>query len=731
MDRALYNDGFEVTQKQLQRTEDTRVFHMLERFKDTTQMGVASGLGVAPNAGDASLVDVSPGSGYEFIEIETPLVAQTLRPGSTLVVLFYTEIETDPSPHVSDGSTAATAARRAVRFASYSQTEFQSLPATSSDLSIDAQDRALIIALVPATVSGVGSLTTNDITLPDTLERVLTITQPVNTTGVAVVSIDPTTPITAELTPPGTGTLTYDAGGGVADPELSWTAPGDSGPGSTQLITDDGVFTLASANGRTIDVDVLRMQLPSTNQTDNLTVYPFYDPSFQPVPVSASDLLHRDSRVMSVTNNPHGLRLEDLLDAQAGALGVSVPLVTGKGLLNTIANSTIPQLVQNYASATGPEQVKRTLLWESSRVSFPSTSKIGAIRIYRSPFTLSGFTNQLELVQNCFWDGANEVWTRDNTGQFASRIYLDGTIGIGSLHSSAPGPATWTDAEGGGGWDVDSHNFIWRGSLKLGDELNNTTQAAQEVPRLQINRSAVADASKTLVFKSDIQGAGPLAVRVYRSRFAGASNIYDSLYGAPTVGECLELVINARWDGSPLPGMWFRDAGITDSFKITISPRAVFAAWKDVLSADGWLDDLPDPLDVPPGAGWDFLGWEALPESRVLRAQNTCRAWGTVVTGVSASVSDGFGFDSTITYAGSAATVTFATGLEMANTDYSVLITNNTTTTGEILVPRVSSKGLGSFNIEVKFLPAGGGATSTLDLSSFGRVFGVAVFASQ
>ena len=56
MDRSLYPEGVEVHQDDLERTESTRAFHILQRQLDTTDTGVVSGFAVTLNADPTKLM---------------------------------------------------------------------------------------------------------------------------------------------------------------------------------------------------------------------------------------------------------------------------------------------------------------------------------------------------------------------------------------------------------------------------------------------------------------------------------------------------------------------------------------------------------------------------------------------------------------------------------------------------------------------------------------------------
>ena len=111
MDRSLYPEGVEVHQVDLERTETTKAFHILQRQTDSTITGVVSGFDVTINSGDNTLIDVASGTGYtpngEYIEFSGPQTGLALSDYTASVTNFvlaiYTEIESDLQPHETSG----------------------------------------------------------------------------------------------------------------------------------------------------------------------------------------------------------------------------------------------------------------------------------------------------------------------------------------------------------------------------------------------------------------------------------------------------------------------------------------------------------------------------------------------------------------------------------------------------------------------------------------------------
>ena len=105
MDRTTFNDGARVDQRQLQCVETNRTFHMLRRFEDGYQSGVAEGLTVTANPLNTNLVDIAGGFGYapngELIAaaLERALERRPLRMRRT--ALRRTQRSSAPSAHCS------------------------------------------------------------------------------------------------------------------------------------------------------------------------------------------------------------------------------------------------------------------------------------------------------------------------------------------------------------------------------------------------------------------------------------------------------------------------------------------------------------------------------------------------------------------------------------------------------------------------------------------------------
>lgn len=107
----------------------------------------------------------------------------------------------------------------------------------------------------------------NDLTIwgtpaaPDAVVGARFATQPVNITGVAIVSVSTTAA-------DGAGTLSFTFVGTLLD----WQAPGAGAPGPAQNVGAGGTFVLDGGDGSTITVKVVGASLPGANQVDAITI---------------------------------------------------------------------------------------------------------------------------------------------------------------------------------------------------------------------------------------------------------------------------------------------------------------------------------------------------------------------------------------------------------------------------------------------------------------------------
>lgn len=308
MDGSIYNDGILVDASQLNRTELTKSEQILRTRTDVWEIGVHTGFLVTPNPVNTGRVDVALGTGYavngEFVESLTDQLNLQLS-DSTLgatnwVVAFYTETKTSVNPHETNGTTQPSEARRAVRIRILTPVQFNALPLSDLSFATDAQDRALLLAIVTATG---GALTTSNIENSPpwrSIKYAIMSTPPLS--GVTIAA-------TADSTPEGSGGLIkFETGPN----RLSWQAPTEIGFGSSVNVPADGFYTLTAVGGSTIQVYVVVSGLPISSTTIQVLVQGLYS---QIVPrMSSTDRHHRSMLGTGIPSpsNPHGLSISDI-----------------------------------------------------------------------------------------------------------------------------------------------------------------------------------------------------------------------------------------------------------------------------------------------------------------------------------------------------------------------------------------------------------------------------------
>lgn len=324
-DRSLFPEGCTVSQNDLKNEVDSRIAEHLSRSLDEASMGVVSGLVVSVGAVDNTRVDVTAGYGYapngELVELAPGQSSLALASGVlgavNYVVLVSSEVQSRPLPHESNGTSPFSRAVRASRLRTYTAAQFAALPLTSTNLAADAQDRALLLAVVTATG---GALAPGSIELPTVHSTINYASAPQNVTGVRITAVDSGT---AE----GVGTLTWTLVGTF----LSWQAPGEAVGGNVN-VGGGGAFVLTSGGGSTLGIFVIAGSLPAANQSDSITIANLYS---EDVPrFTSEDSLHR-SLLGSGTpspGNPHGLTIEDIGGSELAELSGHIDLQHTNGI---------------------------------------------------------------------------------------------------------------------------------------------------------------------------------------------------------------------------------------------------------------------------------------------------------------------------------------------------------------------------------------------------------------
>lgn len=316
MKRTEYFNDTMPGETQLNNTEDTKIEAILERMRSSSQMGIVSGFEITVNAGDATKIDISAGTGYtggkyeqneysgdgsgERIHSVTAIVtaqglADYTNGENNYVTIVYAETSSDSLAERDFPYTA----HDTIYSESYSvsvldETSWAAL--TASQL-----NNRILVGIVSANGAGV-ALTSADITqVVQPKEHPTVGSQPDTLTGVTV-------GVLADSTSIGTATIRFVS----ATKQLYYTAPGDA-EGSAVTITSSGSYTLYSSTASlTVIVSVVFGSLPAGDITDTFLVESLYGaevPRF-----SAVDSVHRDF-IGSGTPTPqniHGISFDDI-----------------------------------------------------------------------------------------------------------------------------------------------------------------------------------------------------------------------------------------------------------------------------------------------------------------------------------------------------------------------------------------------------------------------------------
>jgi hypothetical protein len=593
MDRSTYPQLVQVMQTHLVNTEETKDLHIRQRFRDTSSLGVTTGLDVTINANPTRL-NIAAGSGYvpngEWIEVTASQAAIALADYTldvdNYVYLIYTEVQDRPEAHAFGGTTAPTRATRSFRVAVYTLAQYTALPATDPDLTKDAKDRALLVCKARAQGENV-ALTTGNLTVPDVRPRIISLTQLTTIPGIEIIGVDPSTPTTAEAlaagftTPNHQATFVYTYIASPFSATLKYRAPGDttggdSGFGSPVTISNPGApFTLLSNNGKYVFVgralSMLMMSgtLITTESVDSIEMY-----AEAVVRTSARDELHRrrSGSTLPQNRNAHGTSMKDLGNTHES----THTLFLGTLLQSTVGQALVPRIVAQMSTFG-----TRTYLFE-----IPLASSTRKIRFYVNAF------RTLDITVNARWftdaAGTTNQWIKDDTVEAASKFSIsDGSFSC--FGRTASDPSNWDDAT----WTsiplfvthlagIDSKGVAnINGQAIFGGSILAT--AAQLLgARAFADYAATGVNVRTLLFASQITGGGTPGsyLRIYRSNSSSVAMTHT-----------LEFVFNAAWDGT----QWVKDSlAAASKLQIGFSGFAFFqraaggAAFTDVADPTGW-----------------------------------------------------------------------------------------------------------------------------------------------
>ncbi len=339
--RSTFPEGIEVHQRHLANTETQRSAYDKQILTDASTRGVASGL-VVTVGGTTTRISIALGSAYapngEFMTLAAPQTNVALADDTlgvvNYVILMYDEVESQPESHETDGTTRNALATVSPRLVVLTAAQHAALPVDNAVLTTNDQNRGAIIAKVTANGPAV-ALTDGSIENASPFPNSLNSTQPVNITGITVISVDTDTDV-------GTGTLSFNFG----TTALTWSAPGDVA-GAPVVLTVSQTEVLTSSNGQTMLVRVAFASIPSSNKTDSIVISNIYTQSV--IRFSAIDDQHRSliGTGVPTTVNPHGMTLEDLSPGTVGSIEDHQDVQHHNGLArfnnaNTLLMSVVP-----------------------------------------------------------------------------------------------------------------------------------------------------------------------------------------------------------------------------------------------------------------------------------------------------------------------------------------------------------------------------------------------------
>lgn len=550
-DRSTFPDGVPVHDVDLQ-NESTQVSTQLRRrLMDHAQSGLVSGGVISLNGTTPSRIDVTSlvayAPGGEMIEIgaQTSLAMADYTLGAVnYVVAVYTESQGTPQAHQTDGTTRNTRATRSGRLVVMSQAQYSAMPATSTDLSVNAVDRAAPIGIVLA--NGFTGATPNSLIAGDIIQDTAwssfvypNYPSPTTLTGINIASID-------QATVAGTGSLAFTAAGTT----VTWAAPGGTA-GAAVNIGAGGQFTLTSGTiARTITINVIAELLPLVNATVSIVVNIGYTPSFGPR-FSLRDMAHRSTvgSVAPTYTNPHGQ-----VPADWGAQAVDIPMQVrfGDNYLGSDLHASYPRVTARMRSGV------RTL-YDQYQVN--RTNNIWA-RMYAAPIA----NGEQWFTVNARWNQASSQWVPDYSSA-NSYAYVIGDGRAQMLYAATAGAAfansAWVTAAE---WSPGSY------ALNLGSGMLTGTSDSQR-PRIDIDyRDSSTDRTRVLRSASSA------------SSTVGGINIYRVSSSAQGGDYAIEICANAEYSNAS--SQFHQMDAARASTRLAISPTGMTLFGKAAGSAD-------------------------------------------------------------------------------------------------------------------------------------------------
>lgn len=558
-----FPESVEVASTDLQLETNQRIAEDNERLIDIATPGVASGLAITINGSDNKLFDIDTGHGYcpngQLITNTAPILGHALSDPTLNVVnyvtLMYTEAGSAPRAIESTGNRANTVETGIFRVVVLSATAFAALTATSSNLAINAKDRALVIGTILSKGSGnpllISGIVSANRALADSNPITVRMPSPATVTGVEAVG----TNYGSTGLPPtlGAGTLTLDNSTPTA-PTLAWQCNGDT-IGSPVNVAAGGYFDL-TAGGPSLSV--LRVFVsPELFPVPSVTAYTdtvILDQNLYPIEISpelsAIDRRHRKTfgDAAPNTSNVHGTRGSDI----SPVLRVQQGIILGDGLAADVAHSTIPRM---YAVATVGADYSLMAEWAGAVVGITH-------RIY-----VDGVGNKFETT-NAYWDAANTNWRKDTEG-FGATLERQTDL-LHEIDTRAPSAGSpWVT----GAWE--------RASIET-----RTGTTVQKVFDISGDNMDASDAVSSGYLQSMLSAT---TARWQLSAIIDAiTNIGYRRYAVISGGKLFEEeTINARWDGTN----WNRDVSSDGAMKHSRTPATGdINYWFDATATAAWVD---------------------------------------------------------------------------------------------------------------------------------------------
>lgn len=308
----------------------------------------------------------------------------------------------------------------------------------------------------------------------------------------------------------------------------------------------------------------------------------------------------------------------------------------------------------------------RGFLWE-----IQSKAAGEKVRLYVSDGDLG---NTLEITYNALWSGS--LWIPDNSSVRCMRLQI-GQDGLLLEFVDTPGAsfaeAVWSGRRLLNFEDVSQFANLYYTLNVVARAVIGSSLEGVLTPQLTLNPQQQTNDRGLLVQSVDPNGSPLFGFWIYTSRTAGADN------GA------VEIAYNAKWTGSLWEAQWTGASYVLrfSNSKFVLGKRASTAL--DTWGEAGWAYLEVDP--TPPA------NYYSIPPTAVPRVnpKNTVLCHGRIVTDGAGGISfiNGFNLSSTVSLAGGAISISFATTAPSAN--YAVLLGVGRSSAGQTSVDGASN----------------------------------------